>query len=217
MLLLLLVTLIHNQSFQDLNNMPKASQVDVYHVPLVEANEQTLQGYGHLVYDYDKEDVILETWPASGWRPVVSGTGNQGGIHEGDFIIRREGDRIYAENQAVKAKYMTGIIEENSTYILTHEANYHPDGGQVFFPKDRAPFIVLLAKPGDNIQPQSFTAFYFDGSFGVQINPGVWHQPPFPAKDEVCLQDKQGAVHACIGCDFIKEFGCYLAIPTSLR
>ncbi|MCH9610617.1 MAG: hypothetical protein SP1CHLAM42_06840 [Chlamydiales bacterium] len=33
----------------------------------------------------------------------------------------------------------------------------------------------------------------------MQIDPGVWHQPPFPAGDEAALLDKQGAVHACIG------------------
>lgn len=56
-------------------------------------------------------------------------------------------------------------------------------------------------------------AFYFDGSFWVQIEPNVWHQPMFPVGESALFRNKQGAVHACIGVDFVEEFGVYLEIP----
>ena len=52
---------------------------------------------------------------------------------------------------------------------MTREANYHPDGGQVFFPVTKEPFVLLLALPGDDIKLEDFVAFYCDGSCGVQI------------------------------------------------
>ncbi|MEC9466099.1 MAG: ureidoglycolate lyase, partial [Myxococcota bacterium] len=93
------------------------------------------------------------------------------------------------------------------------EANYHPDGGQIFFHRDGEPFVALLAKPGDDIRPEDFVAFYFDGSFGVQIFPNVWHQPLFPRDDGMVFNNKQGRVHACVSVDFIGEFQTYLAVP----
>jgi ureidoglycolate lyase/seryl-tRNA synthetase len=56
-------------------------------------------------------------------------------------------------------------------------------------------------------------AFYCDGSFGIHIDPGVWHQPVFPLGSTAVFDDKQGRVHACIAVDFVIEFGCYLEVP----
>jgi hypothetical protein len=43
--------------------------------------------------------------------------------------------------------------------------NYHPDGGQVFFPLDHRPFCIPLALPGDDITPEKFVCFRIDGQF----------------------------------------------------
>ena len=56
--------------------------------------------------------------------------------------------------------------------MLCRGLNYHPDGGQVFFPVERVPFVMLLALPGDDVRLEDFVAFYFDGSIGLQIKPG---------------------------------------------
>jgi ureidoglycolate lyase/seryl-tRNA synthetase len=74
-------------------------------------------------------------------------------------------------------------------------------------------FVALLAKPGDDVRPADFVAFYCDGSFGIHIDPGVWHQPMFPLSAAAAFDNKQGRVHACIAVDFISEFGCYLEVP----
>ena len=62
-----------------------------------------------------------------------------------------------------------GVDPHNRKFVLTREANYHPDGGQVFFPVTKEPFVLLLALPGDDIKLEDFVAFYCDGSCGVQI------------------------------------------------
>lgn len=200
--------------------------ITVHKVPLLKATADSLKDFGRLVTDFDAEEVIIETWPQPDWRRVEPGTGNEGGIHKGDFLFTRDGTLQIARNLAVGGHYITGWFEDpavaapnrhrnSAGVIYVREANYHPDGGQVFYPTDGSPFVALLAPShvGDNVKPGDFTAFYFDGSVGLQIWPGTWHQPLFPLADTARFHDKQGKVHACIACDMVKEFGCYLAVP----
>ena len=131
---------------------------------------------------------------------------------------------MLAVNRAVGRSYVTGWYGDPATAdaatepadrscILTHEANYHPDGGQIFCPRAGTGFVALLAKPGDDVTPADFRAFRFDGRFGVHIDPGVWHQPVFPLNPPAVFDDRQGRVHACVAVDFLAEFGCYLEVP----
>jgi ureidoglycolate lyase len=199
-------------------------EVRAHRVPAVTATHETLLGYGHIVSDFTRNHVTIVTWPRPGWRAVVAGTGNEGGIVEDSFVMERRGEVQHAVNQAVGRSYITGWFTDPATAlstrepadtsrIYTHEANYHPDGGQIFCPRERAAFVALLAKPGDDIRPEDFIAFYCDGSFGIHIDPGVWHQPVFPLAASALFDDKQGRVHACIAVDFVTEFGCYLEVP----
>ncbi len=121
---------------------------------------------------------------------MVSGTGNEGGIVEDSFEMVRRGEIQHAVNHAVGRSYITGWFADPATAsasraprdtsrIFTHEANYHPDGGQIFFPRDGAPFVALLARPGDDVTPDDFVAFHCDGSFGIHIDPGT---PPSPRR-----------------------------------
>ena len=131
---------------------------------------------------------------------------------------------MHARNHAVDGNYVTGWLTDPATAsvksldadpsrVLVREANYHPDGGQIFSPRDRKPFVALLALPGDDVSPADFVAFYCDGSFGIHIDPNVWHQPLFPLGERIVFDDKQGRVHACVACDFVKEAGVYLSVP----
>ncbi len=97
--------------------------------------------------------------------------------------------------------------------MLLWHCNYHPDGGQIFAPRDGAAFVALLARPGDAVTLEDFVAFRFDGRFGVHIDPGVWHQPVFPLGARAVFDDRQGRVHACVACDFLGEFGAYVGVP----
>ena len=136
----------------------------------------------------------------------------------GAFRYRWEGEYLKAVNDAVGGDYVNGrlpcdVLPSNRTHVLVREANYHPDGGQVFYPKSKSPFVALLALPGDEVKPQDFVAFYFDGSFGLQIKANIWHQPIYPVDDEAEFDGKQGAVHACVAIDIMDEFETYLKVP----
>jgi ureidoglycolate lyase/seryl-tRNA synthetase len=204
--------------------MPSLSEVRSHRVPLIEATEPTLRGYGRPVAEFTQEQVTIVTWPQPDWRPVVPGTGNEGGTVEDRFTMERRGELLHAVNMAVGRSYITGWFADPATAsetrepsdvsrIYTHEANYHPDGGQIFCPRHGGSFVALLAKPGDNITPQDFVAFHCNGSFGIHIDPGVWHQPVFPLLATAEFDNRQGRVHACVAVNFISEFSCYLEVP----
>lgn len=198
--------------------------IRIHPVPLVRATAESLVGYAKIEHSFEEAVVEIVPWPAPGWRPLVAGTGNEGGITQGDFVMKYAGEKMLAYNHAVDGYYVTGWFADpasanesaqqvDRTRIFVREANYHPDGSQVFYPRDRQPFVALLALPGDDVRPEDFVAFYCDGSFGINLLPSVWHQPVFPLADQVVFDDKQGKVHACIAVDFVVEFSCYLSVP----
>ncbi len=208
----------------DLAAMPSSADLRVVEVPGVRATPAALRGFGHLVDRFDPAQVRVVAWPTAGWRGLVAGTGAEGGVVADVFAFERRGAVQYATNRAVGRSYLIGWYGDPATatedrppnardHILTHEANYHPDGGQIFFPRDGAPFVALLAPPGDDVQPGDFRAFWFDGSRGVHIDPGVWHQPVFPVAGDAVFDDAQGRVHACVSVDFVGEWGAYLRVP----
>jgi hypothetical protein len=220
-----------NFSGADLGRLPSIARGEarVIRARAVVATSASLSGYGHLVDDFASADVTIVPWPVSGRRPLVAGTGAEGGVAEDVFTMELRGQVLYATNYAVGRSYLTGWFEDpplasesgpagNTSRLYTHEANYHPDGGQIFFADPRAPFVALLARPGDDVQPEDFVAFYFDGTRGLHIAPNVWHQPVFPAPPPppphaTRFQNRQGRVHACVSVDFLHEFQTYLEVP----
>ncbi len=192
-------------------------------VPLVRATDRSLEGYGRLVDRFEDCEIEIVRWPAQGWRPVDPGTGDQGGTVTGIFTFEWRGDMLFGTNGAVDDRYLLGWscdprrARQDSgatgrSRVLLWHANYHPDGGQLFFPEQRKPFVVPLALPGDDVRPERFVAFYCDGSQGLYIHPNVWHEAVFPL-GAMSFRDRQGAVHGRVSVDFRKEFGCYLDVP----
>jgi Domain of unknown function (DUF892) len=97
--------------------------------------------------------------------------------------------------------------------MLLWHANYHPDGGQLFFPQQREPFYVPLALPGDDVTPERFVCFRFDGRRGLYIHPNIWHEGVFALRGTQRFFDRQSAVHARVSVDFAREFGCLVEAP----
>ena len=89
--------------------------------------------------------------------------------------------------------------------------NYHPDGGQLFFPLENGPFIVPVVLPGDNLTPDKVVALWCDGSQGLYIHAGIWHEGVFLIGYQQRFLDRQVAVHARVSADIGKEFGVYLS------
>ncbi len=192
-------------------------------MPVVEATGDALAGYGRLVDDPGECPIEIVRWPARGTRPVDADTGDQGGTTEGVFVSEWQGDILYGRNEAVGGHYIlayavppedarTDHAEPSRRMMLWH-ANYHPDGGQLFFPLDPGPFFVPLALPGDDVTPGRFVCFRFDGRRGLYIHPDVWHEGVFGLRGTQRFFDKQGAVHARVSVDFAREFGCLLEAP----
>jgi len=195
-----------------------------HQVPLVRATAEALEGYGRLAPSFAAEPIEIVRWPAQGWRPVDPDTGDQGGTTEGTFSFWWQGEVLYGRNEAVGDSYLLGWCRDpreasataarpDRSRVLIWHANYHPDGGQLFFPATRVPFVAPLALPGDDVRPDDFVAFWFDGSAGLYIHPGVWHEAVVPLAPSAAFDDKQGRVHARVSVDFVTEFGVYLAIP----
>jgi len=192
-------------------------------MPVVDATCAALQGYGHLVDDPAACPIEIVRWPAQGRRPVDADTGDEGGTTQGTFVSEWHGDVLYGRNEAVGGHYILGFgiapelartdhIELPCRILLWH-ANYHPDGGQLFFPLERRPFYAPLASPGDDVTPERFRCFRFDGTQGLYIHPNIWHEGVFSLRGTQRFFDKQCAIHARVSVDFAREFGCLLEAP----
>jgi hypothetical protein len=202
--------------------VPSTGAQRVHDTPLVAATSASLEGYGLLVDEPRTFPIEIITWPAQGWRAIDPNTGNQGGVAEGLFEFRWTGETLYARNHAVGDSYLFGWSnwpeearvsgEAKRERALIWRANYHPDGGQLFYPLDGQSFVVPLALPGDDVTPQSFVSFWCDGRQALYLHPNVWHGAIVPHDDEARLLDRQGRVHARVSVDFVKEFGCYLGV-----
>src|ERR1700686_1511871 len=132
----------------------------VHETLLVAATDHTVEGYGCLVDARESFPIEIVRWPAQGWRPVDENSGDQGGITEGIFEFWWKGETLYARNNAVGDSYLfawsnwpeeaaasgSGRVRERA---LIWRANYHPDGGQLFYPLNGGGFVVPLPLRGD--------------------------------------------------------------------
>jgi len=189
-------------------------------MPVVDATSDSLRGYGCLIGSPDECRVEIVRWPSQGSRPIDEDTGDQAGTTEGIFVSEWQGDILYGHNEAVGGHYILAYAQPPESARTDHadaprrmmlwHANYHPDGGQLFFPLDHRPFYVPLALPGDDVTPQRFVCFRFDGTRGLYIHPNIWHEGVFGLSGTDRFFDKQGAVHARVSVDFAREFQCLL-------
>jgi hypothetical protein len=192
-------------------------------MPVVDATNASLEGLGMLVDNPDACAIEIVRWPSTGSRPVDEDTGDQAGTTHGVFVSEWQGDILHGRNEAVGGDYVLAWSVDPPVAATDHgrspqrlllwHANYHPDGGQLFHPLDRCPFMVPLARPGDDVAPEDFVCYRFDGSQGLYIHPGIWHEGVFAVGGRQRFFDKQGAVHARVSVDFAREFGCLLEAP----
>ncbi|KAI1615580.1 RmlC-like cupin domain-containing protein [Exophiala viscosa] len=204
--------------------VPTTGVRKVFELSLVEATAESVKGYGHIVESPDNFPIEIVRWPAQGWRPIDDNSGDQGGTTEGLFEFWWKGDTLYARNNAVGDSYLfawSQFPEEAAISgdpqprerALVWRANYHPDGGQLFYPLDGQDFIVPVALPGDDVTPEKFIALRASGGKGLYIHPNIWHGAVVPLADQCRFIDRQGKVHARVSVDFAKEFGGYISVP----
>ncbi|MBC7604753.1 MAG: ureidoglycolate hydrolase, partial [Ramlibacter sp.] len=61
-------------------------------MPVIDATEDNLKGFGRLVSDSANCAVEIVRWPTTGKRPVDEDTGDQAGTTEGIFASEWKGD-----------------------------------------------------------------------------------------------------------------------------
>ena len=195
-----------------------------FEAPVVEATPESLAGYGELVDDPEDRPIEIVPWPVAGWRKLDPSTGDEGGTTEGIFDFIWEGDTLRGRNAAVNGDYILGWAVDPATakggerselpeQVLLWHLNYHPDGGQLFFPLERSAFMAPLALPGDDLKPEDIKIFHVQGGKGLYIHPSIWHEGIFPLSPASRVFDRQGKVHARVSCDLAREFGVLLKVP----
>ena len=131
-------------------------------------------------------------------------------------VIETAGKQSYEINYGMAdryhalAKVETGSTEGYPVISLVESKKYempqkvkiverHPLGSQAFIPRDKTPFIVVVAKPGDLVQADELRAFITNGEQGINYHAGVWHGlllTPFAAMSFICV-DRAGAGDNC--------------------
>ncbi|WFF41064.1 ureidoglycolate lyase [Salinicola endophyticus] len=71
----------------------------------------------------------------------------------------------------------------------------HPLGSQAFMPLHEERFVVVVAPPGDDIDPSAIRAFVTDGRQGVNYRAGTWHaiHSVLEREGEFLVVDRGGA------------------------
>lgn len=204
-------------------HVPTTTVHQTHKIPIIHATPETVKGFGYLVDNPDNCPIEIVRWPAQGWRKVDENSGDQGGTTEGLFEFWWKGDTLYARNNAVGDNYLfawsqwpdeavtTGPAKPRDKALVWH-ANYHPDGGQMFFPLDAGSFTVPAALPGDDVKPEDFVGIRVEGGKGLYIHPNIWHGAVIPLGDAGEFLDRQGKVHARVSVDLPGEFGRLLEV-----
>merc|ERR1719240_288137 len=212
----------------------------IHDVPIKWATNENLKGMGFVVKDPSEFTVQnkrfeIVPWPVSGWRPLDPGTGDEAGTTEGKFDIYWDGDFLYGKNHTIATTanhYLLGYSKDPSecksrgrglgpetspSHVALWYSDYHPDGGQLFYPEDGQPFVTNLCRPkGDNIRPQDMCAFYVPAGYGVYIHPGVWHNAVYTHPStgaERTFFNRQGKIHGRVSVNWAAEFGKLLRVP----
>lgn len=75
----------------------------------------------------------------------------------------------------------------------------HPLGSQAFMPLHEERFLVVVAPPGDIIDPARVRAFVTDGHQGVNYRAGTWHavQSVLEREGEFLVVDRSGPGNNC--------------------
>jgi ureidoglycolate lyase len=75
----------------------------------------------------------------------------------------------------------------------------HPLGSQLFMPLHGEPFLIVVARAGDRVEPANVQAFLGNGRQGVNYHRGTWHHPVIALRDpsEFLVLDRTGPGGNC--------------------
>jgi len=103
---------ISNFAGVDLGKMPSIArgEAGVVEAPLVRATAASLAGYGRVIEDFRSAPLTIVPCPKPQGRPLVPGTGNEGGYVEDVFEMVRRGQVQHAVNHAVGRAYVHACV-----------------------------------------------------------------------------------------------------------
>ena len=191
--------------------------LSVVEIPVVDGHEEDISDFALIVEgDPEKFEVPIVPWPVPGERPLDPETGICAGTTEGWFSSEWLEGRLVGKNEAVAGEYVIGFAVDGDESLpkavdLWH-MNYHPDGGQLFYSTEQTPFIIPVIPAGQEPEIDKAKAIYCDGTYGICLLPGVWHEGVFPINGNARFFTRQGRVHGRVSVDFGKEFDCLLRV-----
>lgn len=131
-------------------------------------------------------------------------------------VIETEGARHFPINAGTIERYhdlaavelgeqgrpLISIASCNRTTELPYRVplvERHSLGSQAFIPLNDTPMIVVVAPPGESVDPTQLRAFVSNGRQGINYHPGVWHMPLITADPEqrFIVVDRGGPGHNC--------------------
>jgi ureidoglycolate lyase len=149
-----------------------AEPTKTYTLPVERATPEALEGYGYVIGRPD----------AAVWGRID---------YYGDDVQVRTPVKFISNDDMT-----LNLVTFNRREPLIRWMEYHSKHTQTFIPLSGKPFIMVLGKPTrrrpDQTMDESYPdlpdlsnvrAFYFDGSCGVCMHVGTWHEVPFPIGD----------------------------------
>ena len=75
----------------------------------------------------------------------------------------------------------------------------HPLGSQAFVPLTPCRMVIVVAPPGEGVNPEDLRAFVTSGRQGINYHRGTWHMPliAFTAGQEFLIVDRRADAPNC--------------------
>ena len=75
----------------------------------------------------------------------------------------------------------------------------HPLGSQAFVPLTPCKMLIVVAPPGEGVDPEDLRAFVTSGRQGINYHRGTWHMPliAFDAGQEFLIVDRRAGPGNC--------------------
>lgn len=108
--------------------------------------------------------VVIEA-PAGDGRPINAGTSQRHDLID-DLLLSAAGGRPMLAVFSAQARPFP---------FTATELECHRLGSQSFIPLNGARFVVLVAPPGPQPEPNDIAAFLSNGRQGIVLAPGTWH------------------------------------------
>jgi ureidoglycolate lyase len=114
---------------------------------------------------------------------------------------RRHHDLAKVEALGDEARVLVSIFVSQPVALPLELAflERHPQGSQAFMPLNGERFLIVVAPPGDAINPEKVRAFVTNGQQGVNYRAGTWHavQSVLGTEGEFLVVDRGGAGNNC--------------------